>query len=204
MVKTMKKREGISNGVNKKTFNIIITGTGGQGLLTLLDIIAEAALIQGFDVKTSELHGLSQRGGSINVHIRIGEKVYSPLIPLGSVDLVLSLEILESLRAADYANPKTVFLINYYSLPFIGTIPGKEIKDKIAKLLRGEKHIIPAAEICQKELGKDVVSGVYLLGWASFKKMIPLKPESILKAISNKIPQKHLDLNIKAFNLAQK
>jgi len=190
--------------MNKKTFNMIITGTGGQGLITLLDIITEAAIIQGLDIKTSELHGLSQRGGSISTHIRIGKKVYSPLVALGSADLVLSLEILESLRAADYANSKTIFLINRYSLPFMGTIPEKEIEDKINKLIKGKKHIISAAEICRKELGKDVVSGVYLLSYASFKKMLPLKPESILKAISNKIPQKYLDLNIKAFNLAQK
>ena len=190
--------------MNKKTFNMIITGTGGQGLITLLDIITEAAVIQGLDVKTSELHGLSQRGGSINTHIRIGKKVYSPLVALGSADLVLSLEFLESLRAIDYANSKTISLINYYSVPFIGTIPEKEIEDKINKLIKGKKQIIPATGICRKELGKDVVAGIYLLSHASFKKMLPLKPESILKAISNKIPQKYLDLNIKAFNLAQK
>lgn len=190
--------------MNKKTFNIIINGTGGQGLITLLDIIAEAAMIQGLDLKTSELHGLSQRGGSINTHIRIGKKVYSPLVPLGSADLVLSLEILESLRAAVFANSETIFLINCYSLPFIGTIPEKEIKDKINKLLKGKKHIISAAEICRKELGKEVVAGIYLLSYASHKKLIPIKPESILKAISNKIPQKYLDLNIKTFKLAEK
>lgn len=190
--------------MNKKNFNIIITGTGGQGLITLLDIITEAAVIQGLDVKTSELHGLSQRGGSINTHIRIGKKVYSPLVALGSADLILSLEFLESLRAIDYTNSKTISLINYYAVPFIGTIPEKEIKDKINKLIKGKKQIIPAAGICQEELGKDVVAGIYLLSYASFKKMLPLKPESILKAISNKIPQKHLDLNIKAFKLAKK
>jgi len=61
---------------NKKDFNLIIVGTGGQGLITLLQILAEAALIEGYEVKTSELHGLSQRGGSVEVHIRFGKKFF--------------------------------------------------------------------------------------------------------------------------------
>ena len=196
--------EEIKTFKKMKTFNIIIAGTGGQGLITLLDVLSEAAVIEGFDIKTSELHGLSQRGGSINVHIRIGKKVYSPLVPLSSADLILSLELLETLRTINYTNAKTIFLVNCFSLPFIGTISEKEIKKKINKLLRGKKHIISAAEICKKELGKNVLAGMYLVSYAAFKKMIPLKPSSILKAIEKVIPSRYLDLNIKAFNLAKK
>ena len=64
-----------------KNFNIVITGVGGQGLITLLDVISKAAFNKGLDIKTSELHGLSQRGGSVSVYIRFGKKVYSPMIP---------------------------------------------------------------------------------------------------------------------------
>jgi len=187
-----------------KTFNVVVSGTGGQGLLTVLDVLSEAAVIQGFDIKTSELHGLSQRGGSVNVHIRMGKKVYSPLVPLGSAHLILSLELLETLRTANYANSKTVFSANCYSLPFMGIISEKEIKKKINKLLKGKKHIISAAEICKRELGKDVVAGIYLLSYASHNKLIPIKPELILKAIKKVIPPRYLDLNIKALNLAKK
>lgn len=186
-----------------KNFNIIISGTGGQGLITLLQIMAEAALIEGLDVKTSELHGLSQRGGSVETHIRFGKKVYSPLVALGSADLILGLEVLESLRAVPYANPKTIFLINKYSLSFPGGLPEKEIIRKIKILVKGPKYIIPASEICKKELGKEVVSGIYLLGYAAFKKLIPLKPNSILKAISKIVPKKYLELNKKAFALVK-
>ena len=76
-----KKTNQISNGVDQ--FNIVIVGTGGQGLITLLQIVAEAALRVGLDIRTSELHGLSQRGGSVEVHIRFGKKIYSPLIAQG-------------------------------------------------------------------------------------------------------------------------
>ena len=96
------------------------------------------------------------------------------------------------------------YLVNCFSLPFVGTIPENEIKKKINKLLKGEKHIISAAEICKKELDKDVVAGIYLLSYAVHNKMMPIKPESILKAIKKLIPERYLDLNIKAFNLAKK
>ncbi len=187
----------------KKTFNIVISGAGGQGLITLLQIIAEAALFQGFDVKTSELHGLSQRGGSVETHLRFGEKVYSPLISLGSADLILGLELLEGLRAAVYANKETVFLLNKFILPFPGSLAEEEIIKKLKRITKNPK-IVPASEICQKELGKEVVSGIYLLAYAVYKKIIPLKAESIRKAVSEVIPEKYLELNKKAFELAKK
>jgi len=177
---------------------------GGQGLITLTQIIAEAALSEGFDVKTSELHGLSQRGGSVETHIRFGEKVFSPLVSLGSADLILGLEILEGLRAFFYSNQKTIFLLNKFLLPFSGSPTEKEIIKKIKSTVKGPKHIISASEICQKELGKEVVSGIYLLSYAVHKKLIPLKPGSISKAINKTIPEKYLELNKKAFELAQK
>ncbi len=197
-------KENEAQEIMKKTFNIIVAGTGGQGLITLLQIIAEAAIIQGYDIKTTELHGLSQRGGSINTHIRIGKKIYSPLVALGSADLVISLENLEALRTLSYANSKTAFLINCYSLPFIGTLSEKEIEKKLNKLVKGKKYIISAAETCRKELGKEVLSGVYLVSYASFKKLLPLKPSSISKAINRIIPRAYLDMNLKAFKLAQR
>jgi len=186
-----------------KTFNIIISGTGGQGLITLTQIIAEAALIEGLDVKTSELHGLSQRGGAVETHIRFGKKVYSPLVSSGSADLILSLETLESLRVFSYANSKTIFLVNKFTLSFPGSPKEKEILRKLKSITKNLK-IIPASEICQKELGKEVVSGIYLLGYAAHNKLIPLKPASTLKAITKVVPEKYLDLNKKAFELAKK
>jgi len=183
-------------------FNIVIGGTGGQGLITLLQILAEAALIEGYDVKTSELHGLSQRGGSVEVHIRFGKGVYSPLVTRGTADLILGLELLEGLRAASYAGKETVFLLNKFIVSFPGSLSEKEVIGRLKKLTKN-LEIVPASEICQKELGKEVVSGVYLLGYAVFKKLIPLKPDLILKAISKVVPEKYLELNNKAFNLAK-
>lgn len=187
----------------KKNFNIIISGVGGQGLITLLQIIAQAAFAEGFDVKTSELHGLSQRGGSVLAHIRFGRETFSPLISFGRADLILGLEILEGLRALPYANKKTIFLVNKYSFPFLGGLPEDEIIKKFNALIKSPKYLIPASQICQKELGAEVVSGIYLLGYGVFKELIPLKPESVLKAISKIIPEKYLAFNKKALHLSK-
>jgi indolepyruvate ferredoxin oxidoreductase, beta subunit len=184
-----------------KTFNIVIAGVGGQGVITLAQIIAEAAFIEGYDVKTSELHGLSQKGGSVETHIRFGKEVYSPLIALGEADLVLSLEILETLRKLSFASKKTKFLINGYSLPYQGSLSDEEISRIIEENIKGEKYIIPASKICQEKLQKEVLSGVYLLGYAIRKNLLPLKSESVLKAIENLMPPKYLAINKQAFNL---
>ena len=189
----------------KREFNIVIVGTGGQGLITLLQIIAEAAVTEGYDVKTSELHGLSQRGGSVEVHIRFGKKIYSPLVPQGEADLILGLEMQECLNAVHFSNSKTTFLINKYivPIPLQKSVPEKIILENLKKFT-GNIILIPAAEICQKEFGTNVVSGIYLLGFASFKNLIPLKSNSIIKAVKKIVPKKYFELNQKTFELAKK
>lgn len=188
---------------NKDEFNIIIVGTGGQGLITLLGIIAKASLIENYDIRTSELHGLSQRGGSVEVQARLGKKIFSPLVSQGGADLILGLELQECLKACYYASPKTNFLINKYvvPIPLKKSIPEDEILKNLKKFTK-KINLIDASRICQKELGTTIVAGIYLLSMASFKNLIPIKPKSILKAIKKVIPEKYLELNIKAFNLA--
>jgi len=186
-----------------KPFNIIIAGVGGQGVITLTQIIAEAALIEGRDIKTSELHGLSQKGGSVQTHIRFGKKIYSPLIAEGKADLILGLEIIEGLRKINYANSETSFLMNEHFLPYPGSPSEQEIKKMISQKIKGRKYVISASKICQEKLGKEILSGVYLLGFAAYNKIIPLKPKSFLKAIENSVSQKYLDINIKAFKLSK-
>ncbi len=200
---------------NLEQFNMVIVGTGGQGLITLLQIISEAALAEDYDIRTSELHGLSQRGGSVEGHIRFGKKIYSPLVMRGGADLVLGLEMQEILNGIYFANPKTKFLINQFIIPISLKKPlsENEILNQLKKIskprsrassLRGENiTIIPADKICQEKLQNSVVSGIYLISFATFKNLIPLKPESIQKAIKSIIPEKFLELNLKAFNLAK-
>jgi indolepyruvate ferredoxin oxidoreductase beta subunit len=186
-------------------FNMVITGTGGQGLITLLQIIAEAALSEGYDFRSSELHGLSQRGGSVEVHLRFGRKIYSPMVSLGKADLILGLEMQEALKGINFANKKTNFLVNKYiiPIPLAKSLSEKEIVKNLKKVSK-KIILVPATETCQEKLGTNVVAGVYLISLASFKGLVPIKPASIKKALKKIIPKKYLELNLKAFNLSSK
>jgi len=205
---------------NKKEFNIIIAGVGGQGVITLLRVLAEAALIEGYQPRTSELHGLSQRGGSLQAHLRIGpsallgtssstslgtsKAIFSPLVSQAKADLILALEMSEALRPISFANKRTSFLINEKFIPFFGGPGEKDIVQKIKKLAQKKTYLIRASEICSKEFKKEILAGVYLVSWAAFKEIIPLEPNSILKGLDRVISKKYLSLNKKAFQLAQK
>jgi len=183
-----------------KTFNIILTGVGGQGVITLLGLIDEAALVEGYNVRSSELHGLSQRGGSVEAHVRFGKKVYSPMVSNGDADLIIALEGLEALRESTKAGKQTKVLVNEYFLPFIGSPAKEEIVNKLkdAKL---NLYLVPASQECKEKLQNEVVCTIYLLGYAIAKKMLPLSKESMAQAIKNIIPEKYLELNIKALEL---
>jgi len=175
---------------------------GGQGIITLVDIVANAAFFEGYDVKSSELHGLSQRGGSVLTYVKFGEKIYSPLFGYGQADLIISLELLEGLRNAVFSNPKTYLLINKFLSGFEGAPEEEKIVKELEGVTKNSLYLIPASEVCLKKLDKEVLSGIFLLGCAVFENLLPLKSESILKAIEKVIPQKYADLNKKAFRLA--
>ncbi len=201
--RTLKVMPILKNKTNQ--FNMMIVGTGGQGQITLLQILAEAALLEGYDLKTSELHGLSQRGGSVEVHIRFGKKIYSPMVAQGKADLILGLEMQEALKNYYFANPKTIFLVNKQinPIPLVKNLTEEEILENLKKISKNI-FLVQASEICQKELGTNVVAGIYLISLAAFKKLMPIKPESILKTIKKIIPAKYLELNLKTFDLAKK
>jgi len=188
----------------KKDFNLIIVGVGGQGQITLLRILQEAALHENRNFKGSELHGLSQRGGSVEVHFRMGKNVFSPLVSQGDADLIVCLEMQEALRALYYASQKTQFLINKLIIP----IPGEEVtsEDQILNSLKGftqKIEIIEASKICKEKLQKEILAGVYLLGLAQKRGFIPLKKESLEEGIKRTIGEKYLNENLEAFRFSQ-
>ncbi len=191
----------------KKDFNIILSGVGGQGIITLTRTLAEASLIERRDVKTSELHGLSQRGGSVETHIRFNREIYSPLIKQGGADLIICLEAQEALNVCRYASKKeTIFLIDDFIKPVFGvkqTPSSEKIKEEIKKFSK-KIFWVPATKIVEKETGNPVLSGIYLLGYAVFKNLIPLKENSISRAIKNVLPKKYWDLNLKTFSSAKR
>lgn len=185
-----------------KIYNILICGVGGQGVITLTQLIAEAARLAGFDVKTSELHGLSQKGGSVQTFVRFGKKVYSPLFSVGRADLIIGLEGNESLREVSFAKKGATLVANNYFLPYDSAESKEYVLEQIEKLYSGEKHIIPASEICKRDLDKEVLSGVYLLGFVAQNNITPIKKELFESAIVNLMPEKYLEMNKKAFELS--
>jgi len=182
-----------------ESFNIIINGVGGQGQLTLLRILAFSALKENLKVKWSELHGLSQRGGSVEVHLKFGRKVFSPLVSQANADLILSLELQEAKKALYYASLKTQFLINETIIPIPGkNVPEKEEVLKSLKKFTKKIEILPASKICQEKFQKEVLSGVFLLGYSLNKKFLPLKKDSLLDGIKKMIPEKYQKENLEA------
>jgi len=194
-----------------KEFNIVLTGVGGQGVLTLGMIIAEAALKQGYDVRTTELHGLAQRGGSIPFHVRFGKKMYTPLVLEGEADLIISLEPLEALRSCYYGSKqhKTIFLIdNDPVVPLSVSVLGEkypsveEIKNNLKDFSK-KVIVLNASEIVKKETGSEIAANIYLLGYAIAKGLIPLREKFVLKAIEEVAP-KYFEANKKIFELGMK
>lgn len=184
-------------------FNLIIGGVGGQGQIKLLQILAKAALFQKYDVKSSETHGLSQRSGSVEVHLRFGKNIHSPLVKQGDADLIIALEKQESLRLAYYSRKdKTIFLINDHLIPIINKTPLKNdfIKENLKKISK-DIIFIPATKICKEKLNNELVTGVFLASFASYKNLIPINIKNIEKAIKNVIAKEMIDINIKALRL---
>lgn len=189
-----------------RTFNLILCGYGGQGVLTIAEILAKAAILDSYDVKQAELHGLAQRGGSLECHLRFGKKVFSPLVMRADADLIISLELLEALRACYYASKKkTVILTNAKIFSPYSFEPERietkkvtaDIK-KFAKILK----LIKADELV-KEITKDTAMiNTLMLGFASAGKYLPIKKKFIIQAMTERIRPQFLEDNKKIFELA--
>ena len=185
----------------EKTFNLIITGYGGQGIITIAEIIAKAAMIEGHEAKEDELHGLAQRGGSLDCHVRFGKKVYSPLVERGEADLIISLEALEALRACYWANKNTAFIIN--SKTFNSPLNLDQIMAKV-KQFTSKIYTVDADTIVEKMTGDITMVNTFILGYAMKHGLLPLKKENVWKAIAERIRPQFLEINKKVFEAAFK
>ena len=184
----------------KRTHNILLCGVGGQGILLASEIIASALLKAGFDVKQSEVHGMAQRGGSVVSHIRYGDRVYSPLIELGSTDFCASFELLESLRYLPYFNKETKVVVSTQKiLPAPVTTGLEAYPENILEQLEGKGvSVLPvdAFEIAQS-IGESRASNVVLTGALSV--FLPVEEKIFLDVIEKRIPEKILRVNREAF-----
>jgi len=184
----------------KKDFNVLICGVGGQGILTLKKILGFAAIKEKKNFLASELHGLSQRQGSVAVHFRLGE-VFSPLISENEADLILSLDLYEAKRNYNFAQKETTFVINDRLFPFLNERE-EEIKDFLEKKFK-KIYFLPASKICQEKLKSQVFAGVFLLGFLAKEKILPLSEKSLKYGLEETFKGEVLSKNKIAFELGK-
>jgi len=185
----------------KKT-DILMTGVGGQGVILASDALAEIAMKAGHDVKKSDSLGMSQRGGSVVSHLRMGRQVYSPMIREGEADFLLAFERLEGARWANYLHQGSVAIINDLAIPPLSVVGGASAYPTTAEveeiIHRNTDYlfIIPGTQIAQ-EMGNPQVLNVLLVGFLSV--FLDIEEKSYIEDLSQRVPQKVLQLNLKAF-----
>ena len=180
--------------------NIMIVGVGGQGSLLASRMIGTAALKKSYDVKVSEVHGMSQRGGSVVTYVKLGEKVNSPLIEKGEADIIISFEMLEALRWSDYLNKEGKIIVNDQKINPMPVITGKE---KYPGNILGQIKTVCDNVICinaleiAKELGNTKVVNIILIGILA--RLSSIEKDVWLETLKEVVPQRFYSINEKAF-----
>ncbi len=183
------------------TKNIMIVGVGGQGTLLASRILGSTVINEGFDVKVSEVHGMSQRGGSVVTYVKYGDKVYSPIIDKGEADIILAFELLEAYRALPYLKKGGKIIVNNQSIDPMPVITGAaEYPADIVEKLSAVAETLPIDALSlAKEAGNIKAVNVVLIGVMAKSTDIPY--ENWINALKSTVPEKLLDVNLKAFDL---
>ena len=182
--------------------NIMIVGVGGQGTLLTSRVLGNIALKLNLDVKVSEVHGMAQRGGSVVTYVKMGEKVYSPIIEKGEADILLCFEELEALRWLDYVKENGKIIINEQKINPMPVIIGaaKYPESILEKIRKNYKNVATADAISlARESGNIKTVNTVML--SIMAKSMDISKDIWLDAIKETVPAKFLDVNIKAFEL---
>lgn len=183
------------------TKNIMIVGVGGQGTLLASRILGNVVIGEGYDVKVSEVHGMSQRGGSVVTYVKYGDKVYSPIIDKGGADIVLAFEMLEAYRAMPFVKKGGKMIANTQKISPMPVITGRmkypcDIEKKLAEKV--DLQTVDALFLAQ-QAGNIKAVNVVLIGLLAKASDIPY--EKWIAAIEKTVPEKFLEVNKKAFDL---
>lgn len=181
--------------------NIMIVGVGGQGTLLASRILGGVAIKEGYDVKVSEVHGMSQRGGSVVTYVKYGDKVYSPIIDRGEADIVLAFEILEAYRAMPYLKKGGKMIANTQQMNPMPVITGAmeypaDIEKKLAEKIN--LQAVDALNLAE-QAGTIKAVNVVLIGLLA--KSMDVDKSVWIETIKETVPEKFIDLNLKAFEL---
>lgn len=181
--------------------SILLVGVGGQGTILVSKILTSGLLRAGYDVKMSEIHGMAQRGGSVSTTIRYGEKVYSPVMGRGDADVLVAFEKMEAVRWAEYLKPQGIAVVNDYEIMPLPVAIGKaEYPQNTIESMKAcfDTRVVNAAELAQ-QAGNARTMNVVLLGALIHAfGLDEVDWDSILK---ENIPEKMLDVNLKALHL---
>lgn len=185
-----------------KSMNVLIVGVGGQGTLLASRVLGAMATVMGADCKLSEVHGMSQRGGSVVTHVRIGSDIAAAIVSPGEADFVLAFEKLEALRFSYYVKPDGVILVNDQEIMPMPVITGAEeyptdIYERISAA--GHKYFkVPALELAE-QAGNSKSVNIVLIG--ALAKMNDIPYETVEAAVKAAVPAKFLAVNLKALQL---
>ncbi len=179
---------------------VVLAGVGGQGTILAGDVLAKVAAAEGHDVKLSEVHGMAQRGGSVDTVVRFGELVYSPVVDPGIADHLIAFEMIEAARALRFLRPGGRLVVNKRTvapLPvLIGDIPAP---GDLEPALAAEGAIFLDAEALACEAGSPRSANIVLLGAASYG--LPFAQETWQRVIEQRVPPKTAEANLRAFRL---
>ncbi len=186
----------------RPTMNVLLTGVGGQGVVLASFVLSHVAMEEGYDVKQSEVHGMSQRGGSVTSHFRFGDKVWSPLVSPGTADILMALEALEGLRYVNWLKPGGVLVYNALRVnpspvsAGLATYPAeidRRIKDAWPNTQCVDANALAA------QAGTVKAANVAMLG--AMSPSLPFAPETWETVIRKAVPAKAIDVNLQAFRL---
>ena len=188
--------------------NYLLCGVGGQGTVLAAKVLAGAAIARGEEVKTTETIGMAQRGGSVTSYVRTGAEVHSPIIPLGSADVIIGFEPGEAVRNLRYLKPGgTVVVCKKSVMPITAALTGVSYNgDEMVEYLEktAEKVVVVDGEALCRECGSDKVLNVILLGAAIKSGAVGITPEETKAALLNRLPEKLHAMNIKALELGMR
>lgn len=186
------------------TKNVMIVGVGGQGSLLASKLLGALLLEQGYDVKVSEVHGMSQRGGSVVTYVRFGDKVYSPVIDRGEADYLVSFEILETARWLPYLRSDGQIVTNTQTIDPMPVITGAaEYPEDLVNKIKDQGVKIDAMDCLElaRQAGSEKAVNIVLLGRLSH--YFDISEDAWMQALADNVPAKFLDVNKKAFALGK-
>ena len=187
-----------------KTKNIMIVGVGGQGSLLASKLLGRLLITKGYDVKVSEVHGMSQRGGSVVTYVRFGDKVYSPVIDKGEADAIISFELLEAARWTEFLKPGGRIICNTQKINPMPVITGAaEYPRGLEEKMRAAGIDLDAVDALSlaEQAGSAKATNLVLMG--RLARLFDFTDEEWEKAIEDSVPPKFIDLNKKAFRLGK-